>query len=573
MSSARQIRQEHDEAHDAQGYLLPNNVRYATINEVGTCTPDSNVETGAKYCTLKVAKICAIAVAVTSLAANVIFVTMFLKGKYSPCAVSPKGDLEPTSPDIRHKTVRGCLDAINMTASDPLEERTAEKIETCFEENNHFDAIGRNVTKMTSLMYDACPSGDFLLVRSNDHMFDKVRKVRPNCKKIVLGILTQHMLHSPEYCFYLACKVNANVVYYDPKMECAAYKCESNSDGIDWAYKWTDEFATYTGRTYARPHTYIQACHNSYFMRRTWTKSVLATCFRISDTFVKSLSECVEKACMDKANTLNFVSHRLSGYSCETQHCQWDVTTNDYVFNLRPHEDMHSNSVVYSLSHVTRPIKNLLQTEPVEFPMQIPGLCGSPGHFNGHKSTDREISNFFSESGSNTFIYVNGDKKFLAYTCTPNHEGTYWKFYDNKCYGDKTFSKWWIVPYPGTPNCKSDMFTLRRMGASCQKSNCDSSGSKKVSTARDLRQCMLHACEKGYNVINYFSNATSIVCELRNCYRYKGGDYNFRYEATGDTYGYDVYALQPDSNIYNSRGSNSVYAKYTISYNFRLDKT
>ncbi|CAH1801430.1 unnamed protein product [Owenia fusiformis] len=564
-------RQEHDGAHDAVGYLLPDNVRYATIDEARIGQrhdiPDPNVKAREKLRALKVAVICAIGFAVLSGAANVVLVTMLQKD--SQCESCP------TSPDIQRKTVRECLDAINMTSRNALEKRTAENIETCFEENNHFDDIGRNVTKMTSLMFtdNTCPSGDFLLVRSNDDINGKGSQVRPSCKKIVLGILTKQMLQSPEHCFYLACKVKANVVYYDQNMECAAYKCGTNSNGLDWAYTWTDEFASYSGKTYARPQTYNQQCHNAYFMQRTWTNNGRATCFRISDTFVESLSKCVEKACMDKANTLNFVSHRSSGYSCETQHCQWNVTTNDYVFNVRPHEDVHSNSVVYSLSHITRPIKNLLQTEPVEFPMQIPGQCGAPGHFNGHKSTDREISNFFSESGSNTFIHVNNDDTFLAYKCRPNHEGTYWKFYDDNCYSDRTFSKWWIVPYPGTPNCKSDMFTLRRMRASCQKSNCNPRSFEKVSTARDLRQCMLYACEKGYNVINYFSNATSNVCELRNCYRYKGGDYDFQYEATDDTHGYDVYALQPDSNIYNSRGSKSLYAKYTISYNFRLDKT
>ncbi|CAH1801437.1 unnamed protein product, partial [Owenia fusiformis] len=418
---------------------------------------------------------------------------------------------------------------------------------------------------------NACPSGDYLLVRRNDQIDEGDGHVRPNCQQLVLGILTEHMLHTPEQCFNLACKVKANVVYYVPKVECAAYTCESDSNGLDWAYEWTYT-GTASGRTYARPHSYAKSCHNSHFMNRA-VANVRATCFQISITIVKSLSECMEKACLGKANTFNLIVNHGANEEmiCETQHCGWNVTANDYIFNLRQNEN--GLSEVYGLSHTIKSCRNLLKTQPVEFPVLLPGRCGNPGYFNAQllESPNHEIPNDFCESGSNTFIHINGDNNYLAYKCNSNHEGTHWKFYDNKCYGDGVFVKWWIVPHPGTPNCQSNMFTLRRMGASCQKSTCDPSGSKKVSTARDLRQCMLHACEKGYNVINYFSNATVVLCELRECNRFESGDYDFQYEATGGTHGYDVYALQPYSSICNGHATNFLYAKDIISYYANLD--
>ncbi|CAH1796814.1 unnamed protein product [Owenia fusiformis] len=404
---------------------------------------------------------------------------------------------------------------------------------------------------------DVCPTGDYVLVRHNDHINDRDRQIRPNCQNLPLGILTEHLLHSPEQCFNLACKVNANVIYYDPKIECAAYQCEADPNRLDWTYNWTSESASYSGKTFARPHESVQSCHNSYFMQRTWNSNVQATCFIISnDTAVDNLGKCAERSCEDKANAFNFIVQSKTMF-CETLHCKWNVTVNDYSFNLRP--NINGNSEVHSLSHTIKPCMNLLQTDSVNFSVLIPNdqQCGFPGHFkrNLSHSTDKEISNFFCESGSNTFIHVSHkdlDDKYLAYKCSSNHEGTSWDFFaDNARYGDNVTSEWWIAPYPGTPNCQSDIFKLMRMKASHQMSNCDPRGSMKVLSARDLRQCMLYACEKGYNVINFFSNDDFVDCELRNCGKYKGGDYAFQYSATGGTYGYDVYALHPDYSIRN----------------------
>ncbi|CAH1801429.1 unnamed protein product [Owenia fusiformis] len=526
-----------------------------------------------KRCTLKVAVICAVVTAILTGAVASSITWILLKD--SQCAqpiVKTNQDLD--FPELRHRALRECLDATEQTKIEATDIIATNNIgvKDCLAKTNMIDSIGINVTKTMPHLQDTCPSGDYLLVRRNDIVNDSDSHVRPMCAQIVIGILTEQLLYSREHCFNLACKSNANVVYYDPKVECAAYKCESDSNELDWEYKWTYA-APATGRTYARPHSSAKPCHNSHFMKRSLA-NVRATCFSISYTTVEteSVSECMEKACSDKANTFNVISLRSNLMKCETQHCGWDVIKDDYVFNLRQNE--HGLSQVYSLSHIFKPCKNLLKTQPVELPNNVPGKCGSPGYFDRNLaiSTEQEIPNDFCESGSNTFVEQKGDKKYLAYKCNSNHEGTNWAFYDNNCYGDSVFSKWWIVPYPGTPNCKSDMFTLRRMGASCQKSNCDSSGSKKVSTARDLRQCMLHACEKGYNVINYFSNATVVLCELRNCSRSEDNDYDFQYQTTGGIHGYDLYALQPDS-ICRSQTSNHLYAKYTSSYYAKPDKT
>ncbi|CAH1801436.1 unnamed protein product [Owenia fusiformis] len=515
-----------------------------------------------------------LACTVTAVLMGIVFITASLtRGSQCPHFIekSNNGCGYPESPQ---STLRECLRATNLSTIDKIEIFGTNNIDVnnCLVKNNMADNTGTNATNTTSFLLtdDTCPSGDYLLVRRNDQV-NGSDLIRPSCERMVIGILTEQLFYSREHCFNLACKSNANVVYYDPKVECAAYKCESDLNGLDWAYTWTIA-ATSSGRTYARPHSYAKPCHNSHFMNRT-VANVRATCFTISNTIVESLAECMDKACMDKGNTFNFiVNGSYRGMECETQHCGWDITANDYVFDLRQNEDGHS--VVYSLSHKIKSCKNLLKTQPVEFPVLLLGQCGHPGYFNAEllESTNQEIPNDFCESGSNTFIHINGDNKYLAYKCNSNHEGTYWKFYDNKCYGDGVFAKWWIVPHPGTPNCKSDMFTLRRMAPSCQKSNCNPSRFEKVSTARDLRQCMLHACEKGYNVINYFSNATVVLCELRNCHRYKDGDYDFRYEATDGTHGYDVYALQPYASICKGHASKSLYAKDTTSYFVTLDK-
>ncbi|CAH1796817.1 unnamed protein product, partial [Owenia fusiformis] len=291
-------------------------------------------------------------------------------------------------------------------------------------------------------------------------------------------------------------------------------------------------------------------CYNSYFMNRTWLRNVQAICFQISTAIVENLEQCKKKSCNDKANVFNLV-HRSNGIYCETQHCQWNITSEDYAFNFMSNKYIRSE--VYSLSHKIRPCLSLHQTKPVGFPVSVPQQCGNPGYIKKHllHSTDQEMLNVFCESGSNTFIYHENEKTYIAYKCNSNHEGTNWQFYDNNCYDDKALTKWWIVPYPGTPNCHSNIFTQVRMRASCQMSSCDSDGFEKVYSARDLRQCMLYACEKGYNVINFFSNDDFVDCELRHCSKSKNGSYDLRYGKMSGTYGYDVYALLPDNSILN----------------------
>ncbi|CAH1777366.1 unnamed protein product [Owenia fusiformis] len=409
---------------------------------------------------------------------------------------------------------------------------------------------------MTSATYhdsNGCHAGDYMLVRRLDRTYENKTRA-PQCEKL-LGFLCRPELQSPGQCFKLACEVGANVIYFDLETECSAYQCDFNVEEHDWDYKWKEKKSS-KGRTYALPHPASSRCHNSYFVRRTWDRqeSGRSTCHRITSMSVDSLEDCKVKACNDKANTLNFdfefdVDGKTDhGHACETMYCNWNSKEYDYDIKVK---QFRSRAIVgrvevYSLAHMSKTC-NGLRNSTVKIPLHVPRKCGKPGYF----KNDLFIPNLFCDSGFNSFQHQNADSTYTTFKCDLNDEGTEWAFYDDNEYirPDLRETEWLVLPPPGTPNCGSDkIFRLRKMKAEHKMSLC--SHSERIAAARDLRQCMLYACERGnVNVINYYYSSEMVVCDLRICAESANGDYSFQYAMTDGNHGYDVYALQSDPTI------------------------
>ncbi|CAH1784494.1 unnamed protein product, partial [Owenia fusiformis] len=399
---------------------------------------------------------------------------------------------------------------------------------------------------------ETCYTGDFLLVRkSNDPSFESEKKA-PNCD-LLLGYYSQAASVSINQCFKRSCMVmDANVIYFDElHKRCDIYRCESKVDGSDWDYNWGRNPMLYdVGKTFARPHPSTPKCHNSFFVRRTWHesnnfKSNCASMMIEQQTVnnVQSLRECMDKACKDNANVFNFYLSDNNEYICETKHCKWITASNDYNFNMITDDNNKGGpKYVYSLSHTAKPFHTFKQSVQISiYGEPQPTACVEEGHMY-FKDKNEHVLNSLYDNGYNSFQQI--ETGYLAFKCSSNEEGTGFKYYyTTKChYKDEDQTEWWNAIYPGTPNCGSDIFTLRSIGALCQKAEC---GQSLTFNAVDLRQCMLYACNEKFNVINYFSNTTTVVCDIRNCDESENGNYELNLKKDAE-HAYDIYVLAPD---------------------------
>ncbi|CAH1779677.1 unnamed protein product, partial [Owenia fusiformis] len=349
---------------------------------------------------------------------------------------------------------------------------------------------------------------------------------------------TEGIYNTSQLCFAKACELGGNVIQHRPWTaghHCGIYNCSSNVDGTDWDFKWTHDESIYP-QIYAKPHPYSQRCHSSYFMRRTWRigmTSVASQCLPIATRPVANLSECMHAACHDKANVFNFYPNEAP-HRCETKHCKWNVNANDYDFKFSNVEN--SVVLVYSLSHLaTHCNSTQFKSEPIQlYPKcRRASVCGQ-----GNVEE-------FCKGGSNVISHhPKTNDSFDAWTCSSNHEGTEWQLHykdNDTCYISVEYTEWLILPYPGTPVCHSSIYAIKRLSNRCRMSTCMKS--IMIHQARDLRQCMVYACEYEANVINYYSNSSenSVICDLRFCNSFQDGEYELQLERSSP--GYDIYAL------------------------------
>ncbi|CAH1792964.1 unnamed protein product, partial [Owenia fusiformis] len=386
---------------------------------------------------------------------------------------------------------------------------------------------------------------DFIKVNQND-------KISPNCSQPV-GFLGGSLFHTVEQCFSLASTVNANVVYILHLKEgdhCKIYKCELNNIEKDWNYSWTKEPTKDAGVTYALPHEYNKRCHNSYFVRKMDIRSkTFSGCYLLSRyQNIKHLRECEAMACNDKANTFNFYND--SEIICETMHCEWNTTLNDYDLKLKPMLNNRTASI-YRLSHVSKPCNTLSWNDSVELPFREPN-CWPSFSVESFQEKDENLQNFCS-FGANTFQnQIAAVSRVTGYRCPSNEEGTDWKYspirYDTYKFPS---TKWITVPYPGTPNCNSS-YIYKMVSHKDQNQMANCSPSKTIQQARDLRQCMIYACELGFNVINYDSSTKSgLKCHLLECHKHHSENYDFEYVTVKQDekrHKIQVYALQYETN-------------------------
>ncbi|CAH1779472.1 unnamed protein product [Owenia fusiformis] len=392
-------------------------------------------------------------------------------------------------------------------------------------------------------------SCDYLMVRRSDAS----KSIgRPTCSGKRVFIFEGKSVRSLDFCLSNACDSNATVVYYEAWQKCIAFKCESNKKNKDWAYNWVQlPEKRHTGQTYALPHSYIPQCYNSYFVKRSWNRSkgLKSKCILIASSTMSTddLKRCMEKACDDKANALNFykVQHRVA--KCESLHCRWNESLGDINFEIEKMSDEYVNTTVntYRLSHSTstlRSCKSAFWNDSIQMSVQVP-QCSTWGMFPDNLVEDDHNPPSLCRSGYNTFQRHPDFAKITAYVCNVNAEGTDWKYYDNGkyCFGKEKPTRWLNIPYPGIPvfDTGKSTFRVRYLKGQCKMSNCDDS--ERVNIVRDLRQCMIYAYEKNYNVINYFSNASLVICDLRNCSKLSNGEYDFKLSELMLTTGYDIY--------------------------------
>ncbi|CAH1779528.1 unnamed protein product, partial [Owenia fusiformis] len=341
-----------------------------------------------------------------------------------------------------------------------------------------------------------------------------------------------------EQCFSETNGVDANWLYFRPNNDCRIGICDSNINNTDWDYKWY-ESSSYTGKTYVKPHPYTPRCHNSYFMRRTWKNNVKSQCPLIRTWTGQDLRECMTLACEDKANVFNFYPDETP-LRCETKHCKWTSSAKDYNFLFAS-----STAVsVYALEHTKLSGPNSEHWLETEIPH--PEGCYSRGQIDLTSNKDLD----YCSTGSNMIKQTSSNATKSLYTCPQNHEGTAWltTYAGNRACVTKSSTRWLMSPYPGTPNCNSSIFVIKQLRSQCLKSSCDRSII--IHEAKDLRQCMLYACDHGAPVINYYSYSTTVTCDLRFCDRLPNGDLELKYTTTGTYTGssFDVYVLQHDPN-------------------------
>ncbi|CAH1802933.1 unnamed protein product, partial [Owenia fusiformis] len=400
-----------------------------------------------------------------------------------------------------------------------------------------------------------CYVGDFLMVRRFDPLID-IETSAPNCE-MPLGFRSLDASSSLQQCLKQSCLVNgANVIFYNAaQTRCEIYRCNSNSDGSDWDYNWEVRHTVMndsTGVTYARPRPKLFKCYNSYFVRRTWRTGVglKSNCYRIDMVNVQNLKECMEKSCDHKANVFNFVdATEHMPTTCEMTHCKWSLPENDYDLNLV--ENNIYSSTVFSLGHTTKPFYNLSMEQSVALSIKshhTPPKCNDAE--SSFKTKSEVIPNSLHEAGFNSIQFLARENKFIAFKCRSNSEGTKWKYYENNfCDSEMNEFKWWNAPYPGTPNCENEIFTQISAGPQCKISACRDSF--RVNEARDLRQCMIYACERGYNVINYYNSKQldDVICELRRCPKSENGNYIYNFEYAKAYADYSIYALISDPTL------------------------
>ncbi|CAH1802931.1 unnamed protein product [Owenia fusiformis] len=343
-------------------------------------------------------------------------------------------------------------------------------------------------------------------------------------------------------------------MYNQYKNRCELFECLPNSDGTDWNYNWKSRAPNVNdsmGITYARPHSYSPRCHNSYFMRRTWEtkKAVKSSCSIVGNLKVQNLYDCMVKSCENNANVFNIISHESNEFDCEMKYCNWHAPNDDYQLSLSVVEDNNANCRSYSLGHTfkTKLILNKTLSSALSLPSRpTPEKCDEIDSY--FSSTDQPIPTSLYESGYTSILYVTKHKANLAFKCKSNSEGTDWSYYNQNdiCENEEQQDiQWWSLPYPGTPNCKTDIFTRITVGHQCKKSTCNVF--KKIDV-RDLRQCMISACKEGYNVINYCRDNSTVVCEIRICSKdNSNGDYNFNFSY--DPTGFSVYGLYSDATL------------------------
>ncbi|CAH1783242.1 unnamed protein product, partial [Owenia fusiformis] len=390
---------------------------------------------------------------------------------------------------------------------------------------------------------DTQKSCDFMKLA---HYGDKL-KMHPSCSaRRPVGILTNRLLQTVQHCFRFACDLQANVIYYEEGFQCQAHRCGSNANDTDWdiTWDWEENQTDRIGQVYIFPHPNTPKCYSSYFAKRPSKKGMKAGCQTTSNNEVNNLKECMERACEEKANIFNYIDS-TEPPQCEPMHCQWDAANDDY--DLRPIGSKNIDIQIYGLCHsgfdTSKSCNSMTWSDSVMLPMIQP-VCGLILSTYENSSIFKN-SELMCELGANTFQnHAANFGRILASKCESNAEGTDWKYYDDNIIPkpDEPLTEWLNVPHPGTPNCGSSIFRIRSIGAQRQMSNCTLK--RKIPEAKDLRQCMLYACELNYTVINYFSDSYSVVCELRECDKLDE-DYDFKYGVT-DGKRYDVYALHYD---------------------------
>ncbi|CAH1784495.1 unnamed protein product, partial [Owenia fusiformis] len=364
-------------------------------------------------------------------------------------------------------------------------------------------------------------------------IFERTTK-RPDCALLRGYHHTQHASS-----FGLCSKVfsevpNANVIYFEKNSECTIFHCYETKDGSDWDYKWGQE--NVVGEIYSLPHPSNYNCYGSYFIPRAWEKmNFKSDCTPISEKTVNNLAHCKQKACHDKANAFTIYQDTKSVMYCATKFCagnKMDLTST-------------SGQIFYSLAHPDKPV-NIQDLHPIKLPehytlnLHLPSRCKGFAYDKTKGKTEEHLKHFF-DSGFN-FVKYNKliDETYTAYKCQTNSEETGYEHFKG-CYPlKKTDTKsWYILPPPAIPRFNNGTFTLRSAGI-CQKANCDHQ--LIIYATKDLRQCMIYAFEKHYNVINY--NSLTAVCDLRRCPVIHGDERDLNYTTQGVTPGFKVYAFQ-----------------------------
>ncbi|CAH1782174.1 unnamed protein product, partial [Owenia fusiformis] len=242
-------------------------------------------------------------------------------------------------------------------------------------------------------------------------------------------------------------------------------------------------------------------------------------------------------ACSDKANVFDYFDND----QCETKHCRWNSTINDYEFMFNNVSDQPRYDV-YGLRH-TEHCDVLTPSIPVPADFFI--LCPMTGFFS---FPSQHLEELLCQSGSNNFLETitpNVTNTVKSYRCKSNHEGLGWANANDQdvCFSREQTNKLFVLPYPGTPICKHTIYTLKRIRKHCQMSDCVMLPHERNATVLDLRQCMMVACERGANVINYHNpeNSPVVVCDLRVCAPANNGhQYDLRLKTS---FGYDIYML------------------------------